>query len=130
MDFIVICCGGGGIPVIRKQRRFQGVDAVIDKDLASACLGLEVGVDILVMATDVEGAYLNYGKENQKLIGKVDRDQAGEYMRSGHFRSGSMQPKVEAAMEFVAGGGKKAVITSLENILEAVESDQVGTQIF
>ena len=68
MNFIIICCGGGGIPVIRAGRSFSGVDAVIDKDLASAKLAQEVGVDIFLIASDVEGVALNYGKKDQKFL--------------------------------------------------------------
>jgi carbamate kinase len=121
MDFIVICCGGGGIPVIREGRAFQGVDAVIDKDLASAKLAEEVGVDIFVIATDVEGAALKYGSPDQVFLRSVDLEKAESFLREGHFPPGSMGPKIEAAMQFIRAGGKRAVITSIERIEEAVE---------
>ena len=120
MDFIVICCGGGGIPVKREGRAFQGVDAVIDKDLASAKLAEEVGVDIFVIATDVEGAMLNYGTEEQRLLSKVTLEEAARYLVDGYFPSGSMEPKIEACMQFINNGGRRAVITSLGNIADAV----------
>jgi carbamate kinase len=128
MDFIVICCGGGGIPVIREGRTFCGVDAVIDKDLASAKLAQEVGVDIFVIGTDVEGAALNYGKANQRFLRTTTIEEAARYMEEGHFPPGSMQPKIQAAIEFLRNGGKRAVITSIETIEAAVQG-MAGTEI-
>ena len=127
-DFIVICCGGGGIPVVREGRAFQGVDAVIDKDLASAKLAEEVGVDIFVIATDVSGAALNYGTSNQKYLRNVTLREAQQYLSEGHFPSGSMQPKVEAAMQFIRNKGKRALITSIQEIESAVK-ETAGTEI-
>jgi carbamate kinase len=127
MDFIVICCGGGGIPVIREGRAFNGVDAVIDKDLASALLAEEVGVDIFIIATDVAGAMLNFGTSEHKLIRHLTKESANRYIHQGHFGTGSMQPKVEAAVRFVERTGKRAVITSIEYIKESVVS-KAGTE--
>jgi carbamate kinase len=120
MDFIVICCGGGGIPVKREGRAFQGVDAVIDKDLASAKLAEEVGVDVFVIATDVEGAMLNYGTEKQRLLRKVTLEEAAGYLVEGYFPSGSMGPKIEACMQFINNGGQRAIIASIGGIVDAV----------
>ena len=92
-NFIVICCGGGGIPVIREGRAFSGVDAVIDKDLASARLAEEVGVDIFLIATDVSGVALNYGKPEEQFLSSVTLKEAGQYLREGHFPTGSMGPE-------------------------------------
>ncbi|MBA3017694.1 MAG: carbamate kinase [Proteobacteria bacterium] len=128
MNFIVICCGGGGIPVIREERAFQGIDAVIDKDLASAKLAEEVGVDIFIIATDVQGVALNYGKKDQKFLRSITIEQAELYIKEGHFPAGSMKPKIEAAMQFIQRGGKRAVITSLENIEQAI-SGESGTEV-
>jgi len=127
MDFIVICCGGGGIPVIREGRAFQGVDAVIDKDLASARLAEEVGADIFIIATDVFGAALNFGLPEQVFLRSVTLDEASGYLAEGHFLSGSMGPKVEAAVQFMRCGGKRAVITSVDRIEEAV-AGRAGTE--
>lgn len=127
MDFIVTCCGGGGIPVIREGRAFSGVDAVIDKDLASARLAEEVGVDIFVMATDVEGVMLNYGTKKQKMLYTVTPEEMACYREEGHFSTGSMLPKVEAAMQFVKHGGRRAVITSIKTI-EAAVKGKAGTE--
>lgn len=128
MDFIVVCCGGGGIPVIRDGRTFCGVDAVIDKDLASAVLAQEIGVDIFLIATDVEGAALHYGSPDQKFLRSLTLEKAARYLRDGHFPPGSMGPKIEAAMQFIMSGGKRAVITSIETIEEAV-AGRAGTEI-
>ncbi len=127
-DFLVICCGGGGIPVIREGRAFQGVDAVIDKDLASAKLAEEVGVDIFVIATDVEGAALHFGEPEELFLRALTLEQADRYLKEGHFPPGSMGPKVEAAMQFIKSGGKRAVITSIQSI-EAAVARKAGTEI-
>jgi carbamate kinase len=128
MNFIVICCGGGGIPVIREGRAFQGIDAVIDKDLAGAKLAEEVGADIFLIATDVQGAALDYGGKNQKFLSSVSLEQAERYLKEGHFAPGSMQPKIEAAMQFVLTCGGRSVITSLEEIEQAV-AGKAGTEV-
>jgi carbamate kinase len=128
MDFIVICCGGGGIPVIREGRRFCGVDAVIDKDLVSAKLALEVGVDIFVIATDVQAAALNYGTPRQVDLKELGTKQAQEYLAGGHFPAGSMAPKMEACLAFIRGKGKRAVICHLSQIEEAV-AGTAGTRL-
>ena len=128
MDFIVICCGGGGIPVIREGRTFCGVDAVIDKDLASAKLAKEVGVDLFIIATDVEGAAINYGQSNQRFLRTITIEEAAQYREEGHFPTGSMQPKIQASIEFLSSGGTRAVITSIEAIESAVQG-LAGTEI-
>ncbi|MBW2250927.1 MAG: carbamate kinase [Deltaproteobacteria bacterium] len=127
MDFIVICCGGGGIPVIRKGRAFNGVDAVIDKDLASACLAEEVGADIFLIATDVEGVMINFGSKNQKLLRFISLKETIRYIKEGHFPVGSMLPKVEAATQFVKNKKKRAVITSIKTIEDSVNG-KAGTE--
>ena len=128
MDFMVICCGGGGIPVIREERSFCGVDAVIDKDLASAKLAEEVSVDIFLMATDVEGAALRYGRKDQAFLRTITVKEAEWRQKQGHFPPGSMGPKVEAAVQFVKNTGKRAVIASVRNIEEAVAGN-IGTEV-
>jgi len=128
MDFIVICCGGGGIPVIREGRTFCGVDAVIDKDLVSAKLAEEVGVDLFIIATDVEGAAINYGQPNQRFLRTITIKEADRYREEGYFPTGSMQPKIQASIEFLSGGGTRAVITSIEAIESAVQG-LAGTEI-
>lgn len=124
---IVICCGGGGIPVVRSGRRFDGVDAVIDKDLASACLAQEVGVDLFVIATDVDGVALNFGKPDKRFLKQLTLEESAKYIIDGQFSGGSMLPKVEAAMQFVNDGGQRSVITRLDQIVDAV-AGKAGTQ--
>jgi carbamate kinase len=128
MDFIVICCGGGGIPVIREGRTFSGVDAVIDKDLASARLALEVGVEIFLIATDVPGVAMHYGKEDQQFLRTLTVEDADLCLKEGRFPPGSMGPKVEAAVEFIRSGGTRAVITSIDTIEEALHGN-AGTEV-
>lgn len=126
-DFIVICCGGGGIPVIREGRAFSGVDAVIDKDLASAKLAVEVGVDIFCIATDVAGVALDYGTASERFIDALTPEVARGHGDDGQFAAGSMGPKVEAAARFVSATGRQAVITALDRI-EAAVSGEAGTR--
>jgi len=128
LDFIVICCGGGGIPVVREGRAFHGIDAVIDKDLASARLAAEVGVDILVIATDVPRVALDYGTPAERPLERMTVTEARRYLDAGQFPPGSMGPKVEAAVQFLEGGGRRAVIASIEAIGEAV-AGRGGTEI-
>jgi carbamate kinase len=128
MGFIVIACGGGGIPVIRHGRAFQGIDAVIDKDLAGEKLAEEAGVDILVMATDIEGAMLGFGTPDQKFLRRLGVEEAESYLQRGEFPPGSMGPKVEAAICFIKSGGKRAVICSADSIEEAV-AGTAGTEV-
>ena len=127
MGFIVICCGGGGIPVIRDGRAFNGTNAVIDKDLVSAKIAEEVGVDTLVIASDVPGAAINYGKPNEGFLGKVTVDEAAQFLADGQFPPGSMGPKVEAAIRFIRSNKDgMAAITSIETI-EAAVRGEAGT---
>ncbi len=109
---IVIAAGGGGIPVINKAGKLDGVEAVVDKDLASACLGNSVKADSLIMITDVSNAYINFKKPGQKAIGKTTLKEIKKYYAEGHFLPGSMGPKIQAAINFLEGGGKKAIITN------------------
>jgi carbamate kinase len=128
LGFIVIACGGGGIPVVRERRTFHGVDAVIDKDLASAKLAEEVGVDIFLMATDVEGVAISFGRPEQQILRRLTVSEAARYLEAGEFPRGSMGPKVEAAVQFLQSGGKRAIIASIEDLEEAV-AGKVGTDI-
>jgi carbamate kinase len=117
---LVICAGGGGIPttwVPGEERRLAGVEAVIDKDLASELLAREVGADLFVMATDVDGVYDGWGTPEQR---KLDRVTPGE-LRARPFAAGSMGPKVEAAARFVEATGKRAAIGALDEIEQIVE---------
>ena len=126
--FLVICCGGGGIPVIREGRRFNGVDAVIDKDLVSAVLAAEVGVDAFIIATDAPGVMDKFGTPEEKLIRRLTVAQAQAGLASGLFPAGSMGPKVEAAVRFAKSGRGRAIITSIEDIESALDG-QAGTEV-
>lgn len=126
--FIVICCGGGGIPVVRNGRAFNGVDAVIDKDLVSALLATEIGADLLVIATDVDGVLADFDTPDQRLIPQMQLSEVEDFLSSNKSGKGSMGPKVEAALKFVRDGGKRAVITSIETICDGVQGTS-GTQI-
>jgi carbamate kinase len=123
----VICAGGGGIPTMYepdKQRWLTGIEAVIDKDLASELLAREVGADLLVIATDVDGVYLDWGKPEQHRLGWV----TPEELRAHPFPAGSMGPKVAAAVQFVEKTGKRAAIGSLADI-EKIVAGEAGTNV-
>ncbi len=129
MKFIGIGCGGGGIPVIyNKDRELRGVEAVIDKDRSSALLAKTVGIEILVILTEADYAYLHYNSDKQEQLETVTVAQMEKYIQEGHFAEGSMGPKVEAATQFVKEGGKKAIIANLYKLADAVEGT-TGTQI-
>ncbi len=129
MGVIVISAGGGGAPVYYEDDgSLEGMDAVVDKDRASAVLGLEIGADTLMIMTHEDGVYLNYGKEDQKLLDKLSRDEAKELLEAGHFPKGSMGPKIESAIQFLEGGGKKVIISSVGNGFDALEG-KAGTTI-
>jgi len=126
---IVIASGGGGIPVLEDEEgNYKGIEAVIDKDLAGERLAEIVGADIFLILTDIEKAKINYGKPNEKALGKITLQEAQNYFDEGHFLAGSMGPKVKACLRFLKNGGQKAIITSLDKALEAFEG-QSGTII-
>jgi carbamate kinase len=127
-ESVVIACGGGGIPVIRQGDQLQGVEAVIDKDLAAERLATSIHAESLVILTDVEGVYLNYGKPNQQLLSEINRDELEGYAKKGYFARGSMAPKVEAVIRFLRNGGKRAVIASLGDLGRAIKGS-AGTQV-
>jgi carbamate kinase len=109
---IVITVGGGGIPVIiNENKQLQGVEAVIDKDLASALAAVEIGADKFYILTDVPKIYINFRKENEKALDVITVEEAERYLVEGHFAEGSMAPKVRAALYFVKQGGKECIIT-------------------
>jgi len=126
---IVIASGGGGIPVLEDDEgNYKGIEAVIDKDLAGERLAEIVGADIFLVLTDIEKAKINYGKPDEKALGKITLQEAQNYFDEGHFLAGSMGPKVKACLRFLKNGGQKAIITSLDKALEAFEG-QSGTII-
>jgi carbamate kinase len=126
---IVITAGGGGIPVIEDEEGYlQGVEAVIDKDHSAALLATLVDAEILLILTDVEKVALNFGKADQQDLNHLNVQEATRYLEEGQFPPGSMGPKVEAAIEFLKAGGKKAIITSLDLKTEALQG-RAGTTI-
>lgn len=128
--FIVVAAGGGGVPVVRDPSSgvLRGVEAVIDKDLAAAILAHTLAADALVIATDVDQAMTGYGTPRAAPIGEISADALAELAAAGEFGTGSMAPKVMAAIRFVRCGGRFAVITSLDRIADAV-SGRSGTVV-
>ena len=124
---IVIACGGGGIPVIKKDDGYEGIDAVIDKDFASSKLASDIGADYLLILTAVPNAVINFRKENEELLFDISAKQIEEYNVLGHFGSGSMKPKVEASIAFAKSGGI-SIITTIENAYDALLG-KAGTRI-
>ena len=127
---IVVTCGGGGIPVVENEDgTLEGVAAVIDKDFAAELLAEQIDADALVILTEVEKVAINWGKPEQKNLDHMTLAEAQQYCAEGHFAPGSMLPKVQAGMKFVtANPGKKAIITSLDKAIEALEG-KTGTVI-
>lgn len=127
---IVITCGGGGVPVVENpDGTLEGVAAVIDKDFAAELLAQQVGADVLMILTEVEKVAINWGKPNQQNLDHISLYQAARYVEEGHFAPGSMLPKIEAAMKFVRDNpDKKAIITSLDKAIEALEG-KTGTVV-
>jgi len=127
--FVVVANGGGGIPVVRDaDGSVSGVEAVIDKDLGAAVLARTVAADVLVIATDVPNAVLRFGTPQAESLGRVTVSRLRGFAAEGHFASGSMGPKVDAACRFVENGGRRAVITNLDNIVDAVTGES-GTVV-
>jgi carbamate kinase len=123
---IVIAAGGGGIPVyVDSKGNYRPVEAVIDKDMASALLAVTIGADELYILTDVPYVYLNYKKPNQEIAEFITRDQARQYLKMGMFSEGSMAPKMEAALYFIEHGGSKSVITEATKL----ENRKYGSRI-
>jgi len=116
---VVICAGGGGIPVIEKDNKLEGVAAVIDKDYASAKLAELIDADYLVILTAVDYVSINYKKENEMVLTNATKEMMEQYLEQGHFAKGSMYPKVQAVLNFLKGNKKTAVIASLNNAKEA-----------
>ena len=125
---IVIASGGGGIPVIRKNGRLLGVEAVIDKDLAGQRLAADVKARIFLILTDVEQVKLGYKTAQEKGLSHVTLEDIERYYAEGHFARGSMEPKVRAAIRFIMSGGERAIIASLDQAMDALEG-KAGTTI-
>jgi len=131
--FMVIAAGGGGIPVVEEaaeagKTRLRGVEAVIDKDRASARLAALVGADTLILLTDVERVAVGYGTPSERWLDLVSVEEMRGYLEAGEFPPGSMGPKVESAIRFVDDGGRRAIITSTSNLVEAFMSGS-GTRV-
>jgi carbamate kinase len=125
---LVIACGGGGIPVVRGPSGLRGVEAVIDKDRASALLAANLGVDLFAISTDTDFVYLDYKKSTQRPLSYVTAAELQAYFAAGHFPPGNMGPKVESVLRFIRNGGREAVITSCEHLCEAV-AGSTGTHV-
>jgi carbamate kinase len=126
---VVVCAGGGGIPVVSTNQGYVGIEAVIDKDSASSLLASQLDVDVLFILTAVEKVAINYGKPSQKWLATMSIEETKQYIKEGHFAPGSMLPKVEAALNFVEGRkNKTTIITLLDKASEALNGE-TGTRI-
>ncbi len=126
---VVICCGGGGIPVMEQGVDLRGASAVIEKDLVCGLLAVELEADVLMILTSVDAVALNYKKDNEKVLGKISVRQARSYCEENQFERGSMLPKFEAAIDFVEmGAGRRAIITSIPRA-RAAYMEKAGTEI-
>lgn len=127
---IVIAVGGGGIPIKKNAKGdYEGIEAVVDKDLASSLLACETKASVLIMLTSVPCVYLNYGKRNKQPIRQMSLTQAKKYLAEGHFGTGSMAPKIEAAIQYLRRIDGKVIITS-DDKLQAALKGQAGTKIY
>jgi carbamate kinase len=128
--FITVAAGGGGVPVVELESGdLQGVDAVVDKDLATSLLARELGAECFINLTQVDSVYLDYGKDGQRPLRDAGLDEIAAYYEQGHFPAGSMGPKIEAAIGFLRAGGKEVIITTPELIGEAMEG-RAGTRLW
>lgn len=125
---IVITLGGGGIPVVRDGPRLLGSEAVVDKDLASALLAIRLQIDVFLICTDVDRIYLDFATPQARGLGDVTAVELGRYAAAGHFPPGTMGPKVDAVLRFVAAGGRDAIVTSPECLAAALHG-QAGTRV-
>jgi carbamate kinase len=126
--FVVVAVGGGGIPIVETKRGYEGVEAVIDKDRASALLASSLGVPLLVLSTGVEQVAWHFRQPDQRLLASITATEAARYLAEGEFPKGSMGPKVEAAIDFLAHGGKEVLITT-PAALERAITGETGTRI-
>jgi len=128
--FTVIGVGGGGIPVIENEAgELVGVEAVIDKDLASALLAYGIHADLLLISTDVEKVALNFHKPIMRWLDRLTISEARKYLAEGQFGKGSMEPKIEAALDYLEHGGKRVIITNTESMVRALNDNKIGTHI-
>ena len=124
----VIAAGGGGIPVVEERGKLKGIEAVIDKDYASALLASGVEADLFLISTAVEKVALNFGKADEQLLDIITLAEAKKYLKEGHFHAGSMRPKIQAIINYLENGGKEALITNPENLERAILG-KTGTHI-
>lgn len=126
---VVIACGGGGVPVLAQGTKLRGASAIIEKDMAAAKMAHLLDSDTLLILTEIDKVYLNFGKENQTAIDSMTVKEAEEYIEEGQFGKDTMLPKIEAAIEFVsAGSGRRAIIADLKDALAALQG-KAGTSI-
>ena len=125
---LVVACGGGGIPVICENGVLRGVEAVIDKDRASALLASRLRVDLFVISTDTDYVYLDYKQPSQRPLMRVTVPQTQAYYDAGQFPPGNMGPKIESALRFLRAGGQEVIITSYDHLVSAVQGSE-GTHI-
>ncbi len=119
---IVIACGGGGIPITKKDNNdYVGIEAVVDKDRASALLAEDIGAEMFIILTRVPKVSLNFGKPDQRDLDSITVAEAERYLAEGHFAPGSMRPKIESCIEFIRKGGRSAIITDSEHMEQALE---------
>jgi carbamate kinase len=126
---VFVVAGGGGVPVVRRGAHWEGVDAVIDKDLGAGLVAKTLGADTLVIVTDVPGAAVGFGRPGARWLGAVDRTELARYHRRGEFAAGSMGPKVEAGLGFLRGGGQRFAIADFPSLPEAL-SGRAGTRVW
>ncbi|MGM0405758.1 MAG: carbamate kinase [Thermoplasmatota archaeon] len=128
-SYIVISAGGGGIPVVNESGQLKGVEGVIDKDRASAVLANDINEKFFIMLTNVENVYLNFGKDDEKVIESMTTSEAKQYLEDGEFPPGSMGPKIEAAIQFLEQGGDKVLITDSDSLSKALKGE-TGTYVY
>ena len=128
-SWIPIVAGGGGIPVVRRpDGTYEGVEAVIDKDLAASMVARELGIHTLAVVTDVPGAAISFGKRGERWLAHVSKRDLSEYYKRGEFGEGSMGPKVAAGIEFLDGGGRRFVIADIPSLARALRGE-AGTRV-
>jgi carbamate kinase len=126
---VVIACGGGGVPVVKRDGRYVGVEAVVDKDLAAGMLANSISERLFIIATDVESVFVDFAKPSQRALGRVPLSEVKRYYDQGQFPPGSMGPKVLAAIRFLENGGDEVIITATTKLVDALERG-AGTHIY
>lgn len=127
-DIVVVAVGGGGIPVTFQDSELKGIEAVIDKDRASALLAAKLGIEHFIISTEISEVYINYKRPNQQKLRSITMVEAKKHSADGQFSEGSMKPKIEAAMDFLNSGGKMVTITDPEHLIAALDGE-AGTRI-